>query len=186
MLLASPTCLEPNPAPNPTPNQAVTGTCPDHIYECSEFTDAPFTTEHYPLKFCCSAEGLQLHITNMGRACVRGAARAGHHCSYAGRHLRGHALARDAQCRGEIISWSSSKYLGLGIGISQARPMSLQSIPINPLPTPTRDVGLQHPVLMKFSTNINPDFLGVRARARARVSFRVSANTGRGPKQPSF
>ena len=33
MLLASPTCLEPNPAPNPTPNQAVTGTCPDHVYE---------------------------------------------------------------------------------------------------------------------------------------------------------
>ena len=65
-----PTCLEPNPAPNPTPNQAVTGTCPDHVYECSEFTDAPLTTDHYPLKFCCSAEGLQLHITNMDRVCV--------------------------------------------------------------------------------------------------------------------
>jgi len=48
----------------------VTGTNPNHVYECNTFPDAPFTTSHHPLKFCSSVGGLQLHVTNMARACV--------------------------------------------------------------------------------------------------------------------
>lgn len=48
----------------------MTGTCPNHVYDCNTFTDAPFTTNHHPLKFCSSVGGLELHVTNMARACV--------------------------------------------------------------------------------------------------------------------